>query len=191
MIFYISLLSLFHTCTFYLGKTYKCEEKILLADPLFGDLFRKTIWDGTLVPIWLPFGILLAPFWSLWAPVRHLWAPPGTLLDPFYFLLAHFRHPLCSKIMFFEPLAADKHHFGNLLVIFLKLCMHFDDFPPKTVLFRFTSRPLFLNVASLCFCCVFVDTLLCRNSAAYRWHLFTAKTPLPPWPGAEPSLREP
>ena len=168
MIFFISLLMFFHTCTFYLDKTYKCEEKILLADPLFGDLFRKTIWDGTLVPIWLPFGTLLAPFWSLWGPfwslwvpVRHLWAPFGTLLDSFYFLLAHFRHPLCSKIMFFEPLAADKHHFGNLLVIFLKLCMNFDDFLPKTVLFRFTSRPLFLNVASSRRCCVFVDILLC------------------------------
>ena len=37
------------------------------------------------------------------------------------------------------------------------------------------------------FCCVFVDTLFCRISAAYRWHLryrsfFTARTPLPPWP---------
>ena len=144
--------------------------------------------------LWFQFGSLLAPFWLHFG---HFGLPFGTFglpLAPFWipftsFWLTFGTH-FALKSCFLNS-AADKHHFGNLLVIFLKLCMHFDDFPPKTVLFRFTSRSLFLNVASLCFCCVFADTLLCRNSAAYRWHLFTAKTPLPPWPGAEPSLREP
>ena len=124
-----------------------------------------------LAPFWLHFGHFGLPLGSLSAPLGSLSRPFGTFLVHFLLHLTHFWLLLCS----FGSLLVTLWHLlfvfkisALFFVYFLWLCMNFDDSLPKTVLFRFTSRPLFLNVPSLCFCCVFVDTLLCRNSAAYR-----------------------
>ena len=93
---------------------------------------KNSIWysffgfENRYFPAGLLFGgplVVLAPFLvrfgSLWAHFMIILL----ILDNFETFLIHlaaFWHHVCSKIMFFDPLAAAKHHFGTLLVILNK-----------------------------------------------------------------------
>jgi len=62
----------------------------------FSDLFRTSILDGTLAPIWHPFGSIFVPLGSLSAPLGSLSRPFGSFLAHFLFPLALFWLLLCS-----------------------------------------------------------------------------------------------
>ena len=49
---------------------------------LFDDLFRTSIFECIFVSTWLPFGTLLAPFWSLLLDFDAILVPFWTLLVP-------------------------------------------------------------------------------------------------------------
>ena len=64
----------------------------------------------------LPFWCILVAFGRHFGIILVILDNFGTHVGQF----CTFWHQLCSKIMFFEPLTAAKHHFGTLLVIFYK-----------------------------------------------------------------------
>ena len=97
-------------------------------DPLFGDLFRTSIFDRILV-------VFLAPFGPPLAPVGSLLGPFDSLLAPFAFLLA----PICP------PLAPQLAHFWFLfrsLALFFTTCGA--KFGRKSCVCTFTDKKLLI-----------------------------------------------
>ena len=91
--FFNKLKEFIHTCTFYLGNTYKCAMTVFTILMKNNNQIKRKL--RTLQ------GMIFDDFLDLWLPFGTLWFPCGSLLAPFW---------LPPKILFLFDLGTFKNH---------------------------------------------------------------------------------
>ena len=143
---------------------------LLRADPLFGDLFRASILEGTfsshLAPFWfhfcpfgLPFGTFGLPFAPFWLPFHLFWLTFGSLLlflGSFFFSLALF---WCL----FESFYSFSRFLHRFLLIPRDFARIYNDF------LSITAQPLQVIVWTLAFACAQFSEARCGDIAVGNW----------------------